>query len=222
MTSVPRPFDLLPTLLEGLGVTLMVLPGAALLALLIALLVGLCRRAPTRWLSVPAAAYIEVFRGTSALVQLFWFYYVLPYFGMQLSALPTAIVVLGLNHGAYGAEIVRGAVASIPRGQWEAAVALNMTSFQRMRYVILPQAVLRMLPPIGNLQIELLKNTALVYFISLHDLTYQGKLLQTATQRTAEIFGLTLLIYFLLALAITGSFRLLEAWLSRGRQMGGA
>ncbi len=99
---------------------------------------------PLRWLAV---AYIEVFRGTSALVQLFWLFFVLPHFGITLAPLNVAILTLGLNVGAYGAEVVRGAVSAVPRGQWEATVALNLTRMQALRRVVLPQAVVSMIPP---------------------------------------------------------------------------
>ncbi len=114
--SVVRPFDLLPDLLQGLWVTVQVYLGASVVAVGIALLAGLCRLSaalPLRW---GAVTYVEVFRGTSAVVQLFWFYYVLPLFGVHLPAMATGIVVLGLNYGAYGAEVVRGAVAAVPVG----------------------------------------------------------------------------------------------------------
>jgi polar amino acid transport system permease protein len=217
---MPAPFDLLPYLLEGVWVTIQVFAGATVFAVLAALLAGLARLAPlwpVRWL---AGTYVEVFRGTSALVQLFWFYFVLPEFGIFLEKRTVGIVVLGLNYGAFGAEIVRGAVRSIPRGQTEAAIALNLSSFDRVWRIILPQALVRMLPPWGNLQIEMLKNTALVLFIGVADLTYQSKVLQSDTQRTVEIFGLSLLLYFALALAVTAAVRGLERCARRGLQPG--
>ncbi|CFN81228.1 binding-protein-dependent transport system inner membrane protein [Bordetella pertussis] len=153
---------------------------------------------------------MEVFRGTSALVQLFWFYFVLPMFGMKLPALLVGIVVLGANAGAYGAEVVRGAILAVPAGQREAAVALNLTRARTIWRIILPQAVPAMLPPTGNLLIELLKNTALVSLITITDLTFRGQLLRSETLRTTEIFTLVLLLYFAVALVITGGIRMLE------------
>jgi polar amino acid transport system permease protein len=213
-------FDLLPPLLSGLLVTVQVFCGATVVVLVLSLVAGLARLSRWRVVRWLAVAYIEIFRGTSALVQLFWLYYVLPVLGVELSALMAGILALGLNYGAYGAELFRAAVMNIPRGQAEAGIALNMSRWQRMRHILLPQAMVRMLPPAGNLQIELLKNTALVYFISLHDLTFQGKLLQTATQRTVEIFGLILVLYFILALLIMLIVRGLERWLGRGLRAG--
>lgn len=202
--------ELAPPLLEGLAVTLEIMAGAVVLAVPLALVAGIGRLStlrPARWL---ASIYIEVFRGTSALVQLFWFYFVLPLFGVQLPAMLVGIVVLALNAGAYGAEVVRGAIRAVPPGQREAGIALNLTRGQIMRRVVLPQAVPAMLPPAGNLLIELLKNTALVSLITITDLTFRGQLLRSETLRTTEIFTLMLLLYFAVALLITAGVRLLE------------
>ncbi|MNX90064.1 Inner membrane amino-acid ABC transporter permease protein YecS [compost metagenome] len=201
---------LVPPLLEGLGVTLQIMAGAVVLAVPLALASGIGRLSPlrpVRWLS---SVYVEVFRGTSALVQLFWFYFVLPLFGVQLPAMLVGIVVLALNAGAYGAEVVRGAIRAVPPGQREAGIALNLTRAQIMRRIVVPQAIPAMLPPAGNLLIELMKNTALVSLITITDLTFRGQLLRSETLRTTEIFSLMLLMYFAVALVITAGVRMLE------------
>jgi polar amino acid transport system permease protein len=202
-------------------VTLRLTAGAALLALPVAIAAGLARLAPWRAVRWPATAYVEVFRGSSALVQLFWFYFVLPLFGLNLSAIAVGVLVLGLNTGAYGAEIVRGAILAVPRGQWEAALALNLTAWQTMRRVVLPQVLPAMLPPAGNLLIELLKNTALVSLITLTDLTFRAQTLRSETLKTETIFTLVLVMYFGAALMLTALMRGLEALLSRGLERGG-
>lgn len=202
--------ELAPPLLQGLALTLEIMAGAVVLAVPLALAAGIGRLSslrPLRWI---AAVYVEVFRGTSALVQLFWFYFVLPLFGVQLPAMLVGIVVLALNAGAYGAEVVRGAIRAVPPGQREAGIALNLTRGQIMRRIVVPQAVPAMLPPAGNLLIELLKNTALGSLITITDLTFRGQLLRSETLRTTEIFTLMLLMYFAVALLITGGVRLLE------------
>ncbi len=209
--------DLLPFLFEGLLVTLRVMVGAVLVGIPLALLAGLGRLAPWKWLSWPAAIYVETFRGTSALVQLFWAYYVLPMLGLTVSAMTAAVWVLGLNAGAYGAEVVRGAVQDVPRSQREAALALNFTPAHALRRIILPQALLAMLPPAGNLLIELLKNTALVSLITIADLTFRAQLLRAETLRTVEIFSLVLVMYFVVALGITAVVRGLERRVLRKR-----
>ena len=201
---------LVPPLLEGLVVTLEIMAGAVVLAVPLALASGIGRMSPLRPVRWLASVYVEVFRGTSALVQLFWFYFVLPLFGVQLPAMLVGIVVLALNAGAYGAEVVRGAIRAVPPGQREAGVALNLTRAQILRRIVVPQAIPAMLPPAGNLLIELMKNTALVSLITITDLTFRGQLLRSETLRTTEIFTLMLLLYFAVALLITAGVRLLE------------
>lgn len=218
---MPPPFDLLPRLIDGLWITLQLAGGGIALAIILSIAAGLGRLSripPVKWIAV---AYIEVFRGTSALVQLFWFFYVLPYFGVDLSAMMAGILVLGLNSGSYGAEVVRGTVLDVPRAQIEAATALNLTPRQTLWRVVLPQALPTMIPPFNNIFIELLKNTALVSLITLAELTYEAQLVRADTLRTAELFFLVLLLYFAVALAITGIMRLLERWAGRGMARGG-
>ncbi|MCA9857466.1 MAG: ectoine/hydroxyectoine ABC transporter permease subunit EhuC, partial [Dehalococcoidia bacterium] len=161
------------------------------------------------------------FRGTSAIVQLFWIVFALPLIGISISPFVGGIVTLGLNMGSYGSEVVRGAVRAVPRGQTEASIALNLTGFQRMRYIIFPQAAVAMLPPYGNLLIELLKASALVSLVTLSDLTFEvQKLRVNGTASTATLFTIALVMYFLIALGITGLVRAAESYLSRGLEVG--
>ena len=215
--------ELLPLLLQGAWITVKVTFFGSLLAITCALIAALARLspvAPLRWLVI---TYIEVFRGSSLLVQLFWLYFVLPLppFDVEMSAFAVAVVGLGLNIGAYGAEVLRGAIRSVHRGQHEACQALNMTSLTRMRRIILPQALLAAIPSGNNLMIELLKNTSLVSLITLSDLAFRARQLDQATLMTLEIFGLALVIYFVLAQAINFGMRQLERRLARGRMRGG-
>jgi polar amino acid transport system permease protein len=207
-------------LLRGVRITVEVGALAMAVSIVVALIVGLGRlspRRPVRWLSV---AYIEFFRGTSVLVQMFWIFFVLPAFGLSLTPFTAGVVALGLNVGAYGGELVRGAVQAVPRGQVEAAIALNMSRRLRMRRVVLPQAVVALLPPMGNLMIELLKGTALVSLITLNDLTFQAQVLRSRTGDTLTIFVLVLIMYFLMSAVITVVVRLLERRVSRGLDIG--
>lgn len=210
--------ELAPLLLEGAGITIQVAVLSWLLMLPIATAAGLA------WLSKFAAVravtvvYVEVFRGTSLLVQLFWLYFALPFVGVELPKLAAGVLAIALNYGAYGSEIVRSSIQAVPKGQWEAAVALNMTPWQRMSRVIFPQAFVRMLPPFGNLSIELLKSTSLVYFITLSDLTYQAMVLRNNyVSMTPQIWATLLVIYFALAGIVTLGFKLLERRLQAGR-----
>ncbi|WP_417766568.1 ectoine/hydroxyectoine ABC transporter permease subunit EhuC [Stappia sp.] len=189
---------------------------AALLAVAVAVAAGLMRMAPNLAVRGVATVYIEIFRGTSLLVQLYWIFFVLPLFGITLEKFTAGFVAVGMNLGAYGAELVRGAILSVPKGQWEAALALNMSPAKRMIRVILPQAVLIMLPSWGNLLIELLKGTALVALISVADLMFQVKQINGTTFLSAETFGTALIIYYVLArFMITPFMRWLERFMMR-------
>ena len=202
--------ELLPELLRGARLTLEVTALAAVVALALAFAVGLARLSRALPLRVAAMVYVEILRGTSALVQLFYLFFILPLFGIALDPMATAVIGLGLNFSAYGSEIVRGAVLAIDRGQWEAAQALDLSRLQTLRHVILPQAVLTMLPSFGNQLIELLKATSLVSLITLTDLTFAGSRLITATGRPAEIWTLVLLLYFVMAFPLSRLTRGLE------------
>jgi polar amino acid transport system permease protein len=208
----------LPLLGKGAIITIETLVLAAALTLLVAFVAGFGRLSRFSIVRGITIAYVEIFRGTSLLVQMFWLYFVLPLFGIELTPFAVGVVALGLNYGAYASEVVRSTILAISKGQTEAAIALNMTSYQRMRRVILPQAFLRMLPPFGNLSIELLKGTSLVSLITLADMTYQAMTFRSVNiYLTNEIFLILLLGYFIIALPITYAFRAVERKASLGR-----
>jgi polar amino acid transport system permease protein len=205
-----------PRLVDGALVTCAQFALATLVACSAALVAGLGRLSALWPLRTLATLYIEIFRGTSLLVQLYWIFFVLPLFGVSLPKFEAGFLSVGLNVGAYGAEIVRGAITAVPRGQWEAGYALSMSPARRMRRIILPQALVLMLPPWGNLLIELLKGTALVALIAVPDLMFVAKQINGATFRSAEAFGAALLIYYLLArLLVTPAMRGLERVMAR-------
>jgi len=177
---------------------------------------GLARAAGGRLLAGIAVVYVEIFRGTSLLVQLFWLYYALPLLGFSMDPMMTGIIGLGLNIGAYGAEVVRGAILSVPNDQHEAARALNLPRGHTLWHVVVPQAVVEMMPPFGNLAVQNLKDTALVSMITISDLTFRAQELRNLTLDSVPIYILTLLLYFAMALAVMGFMRWLEAWLRHG------
>jgi polar amino acid transport system permease protein len=194
--------DSLLLILKGLYVTVVLSVLSAALALVVAFMAGLGRLSPMATVRIGSSIYIEFFRGTSLFVQLFWAFYVLPLFGVALSPMQAAVLALGLNLGAYGAEVVRGSVLAIGAEQTEACVALNLTRYQRLRHVIIPQALPLMLPPFGNLAITMLKMTAIASLISLPDLTYQAQLVRNQTGQTFLPFAIVLAIYFALSTLI--------------------
>ncbi|MGH3629070.1 MAG: ectoine/hydroxyectoine ABC transporter permease subunit EhuC [Sciscionella sp.] len=165
-----------------------------------------------------ARVYVEGWRGTSEVVQLFWIYFVVPILvGIQLVPLWAGVIVLGLNMGAYGAEFVRGAVQSVPQAQYEGCIALNLPPPQRMRRVILPQAIPEMIPPFNNLYIQLLKATAIVSLINVHEITYLGsqRLVTNYGNQTLLIFMIMLVMYLILSVCITVIMRSLERMAGR-------
>lgn len=214
MSNVPH---ILSSILDGLVATVAAAVGGIALTVVLSLVAGLALLSPRRVVRAVARVYVEVFRGTSEVVQLFWLYFVLPVLvGFQLVPMFAGILVLGLNHGAYGAEVVRGAVRSVPKEQYEGAVALNLSPAQRMTRVILPQAFAEMLPPFNNLFIQLLKSTALLSFISAGEIAERGELLRPVFGADIGwIYGFELVLYLLLAVLITTGMRALERWAAR-------
>ncbi|MGN6145087.1 MULTISPECIES: ectoine/hydroxyectoine ABC transporter permease subunit EhuC [Phyllobacteriaceae] len=203
-------------ILQGALVTVELTLMGSVLALIMAFVAGLGRLSRFFAVRALATAYIEFFRGTSIFVQLFWVYFVLPLAGFELTPLQAGVLGLGLNVGAYGAEVVRGAVQSIGKEQYEACVALNLGRWQGMRHVILPQALLLMLPTFGNNAIELLKATSVVSLISLADMTFQANIVRSQTGNTMLPFATILILYFAMASAISWGVRTLERRMARG------
>ena len=209
--------EIFPIIMEGVWVTIKVSTAGALIALAVAVVAGSARASNSRILRTIAGIYVEIFRGTSALVQMFWIYFVLPLppFNLTLTAFQAGALALGLNVGAYMAEVVRGGINAVDHGQIEASIALNMSPMLRLRRVILPQALVRILPPVGNLLIDLLKLSALVSLITLSDMTFHAfKLRPRHFSKTPQIFTMLLLLYFILTRPITWGIR----WIENKRQ----
>lgn len=198
-------------LLPGIWITIQLTLFRAVFAAAVAFGIGIARTSRLWIVRFLTGFYVEIFRGTSALVLMFWLFFVMPLaFGYQLVSMWAAVLALGLTYGAYGSEIVRGAIASVAPAQREAAIALSFTPAQRMRRVILPQAIPEMIPPFNNLLIELLKATALVSAVSVADITFAAQLSRLATGDSLEIYAIILVLYFVLAFVLTRLMRLLE------------
>jgi len=203
-------------LVDGSIVTVLQFGLSAVLAVAVALVFGLLKLSENLIARGVAVVYIELFRGTSLLVQLYWIFFVLPLFGVTLEKFTAGFMAVGMNLGAYGAELVRGAIQSVPKGQWEAAYALSLSPVRRMWRIILPQALVIMLPGWGNLLIELLKATALVSLISVTDLMFEAKQINGTTFLSVQAFGSALIIYYIFArFLLTPSLRRLESSMAR-------
>ncbi|WP_306359069.1 amino acid ABC transporter permease [Nocardia sp. CC227C] len=219
----------LERMLAGLPFTLWATVGGIALTIVLSFTAGIALLSPRRSVRFVTRVYVEGFRGSSEVVQLFFFAVALPIFlGVALGAtaeglLLIGIMVLGLNHGAYGAEIVRGAIQSVPRGQLDASVALNLSPWQRMWRVVLPQAVVEMVPSFNTLFIQLVKGTALLSFIAAPEIfkkTDELRAVPEFSQELGLIYAIELLFYLLIAMAVTGIMRVVEMLAARrvGRQ----
>ncbi|HLS59981.1 MAG TPA: ectoine/hydroxyectoine ABC transporter permease subunit EhuC [Virgibacillus sp.] len=211
--------DIFPDLMKGLKITVTVLLASAFFGYFMAFIAGLCRLSNNIILRKFTGFYVEVFRGTSLIVQLFWLYYALPIlFDIHLgNDFWVGAIAIGLNYGAYMSEIVRGSILAVAKGQSEAATALNLSRFQRMRLIIFPQALRMMLPEFGNYLIQMLKATSLVSLIGLTDVLYYGDIARSNDLSMAPtIYLLILVFYFILALPIIWLTRKLEAYSKKG------
>ena len=204
-------------LIDGAGVTIEITLSALVLSIAFGLLVGIARLDPQKRVRYGAAtAYLSLFRGTPLLVQLFIWFYGLPHFGILLPAFFCGMVGLGMYSAAYVSEIVRGAIQSVDKGQMEAARSLGMSYRQAMFKIILPQAFIRMIPPLGNEAISLIKNSALVSLLTIHDLMHEGQKIISVTYRSLEVYLVIALIYWVMTTVTTLLLRRVELKLKAG------
>jgi polar amino acid transport system permease protein len=210
-------------LLQGAWVTVQLTIYSTILGAVAAFAFGIGKVSGNWLVKGVSICFIEIFRGTSLLVQLFWLYFALPVLGQQLGIdlrLPPVVagtLALGLNIGAYGAEVVRGAIQAVPPAQYEAAKALDFTPRQTLWRIALPQAIPEMMPSFGNLAIQNLKDTALVSLISLGDMAFRAEQIRNFTQDSVGVYTLLLFMYFGMALVLTGIMKLLERSIGRWR-----
>ncbi|MER7399557.1 ectoine/hydroxyectoine ABC transporter permease subunit EhuC [Streptomyces sp. NPDC000151] len=198
-------------LLQGVWITVQLTVFSAALAAVVAFVIGLARAHRLWIVRFLSGAYFEIFRGTSALILMFWVFFVLPIgFGWQLVPMWAAVLALGLSYGAYGSEVVRGAVNAVAPAQREAGIALSFSPAQQLRKIILPQAWPEMVPPFNNLLIELLKGTALVSIMGVADIAFGASLVRNATGQSAPVYTIILVMYFILAFLLTRGMRVVE------------
>ena len=194
--------EYLPMFLKGLGATTWLSLASLAGALFMAVMACVARLSGTRLLSIPSVIYIEVIRSTPLLAQLYFFYFGLPGLGFRLSEIQTGILALALNSGGYMAEILRAGVLSVSKGQIEAATASGFTLFQRLRYIILPQAIGVTIPALMGQMIVLVKDSALLALISVLELTRAGQLMASERFMPTEGFFTTAAFYLLIYLVL--------------------
>ncbi len=215
--------EYLPPLLQGAWVTVELTVYSTILGAVCAFAFGIGKLSRNWAIKGFSIVYIEIFRGTSLLVQLFWLYFALPIAGdliginLRLPPVAAGVLALGLNIGAYGAEVVRGAIQAVRPSQYEAAKALNFTAQQALWRIALPQAIPEMMPAFGNLAVQNLKDTALASLISLGDLAFRAEQVRNFTQDSTTVYSMILLMYFGMALVLTAIMRLLERSVGRWR-----
>lgn len=205
--------DWMPDLLHAAVTTLWVAAVSFAAALVIGAVCGVITSRKTLW-ALPVRVYVEFFRGTPLLVQIFFIYYGLPQVGIVLNEWVAAILALGLNSGAYIAEIVRGALAGIDRGQYDAAHALGLTWFQALVWVVAPQALRTATPPLVNSISSLLKDTSLLSVIAITEMMYVANEVYSKTFRAFEIYAVVALLYFAMTFAFSRLSKVLEARLA--------
>ena len=204
-------------LAHGTLVTVEVTVGAIILGCLVGLVIGLGRLEPRRRVVFGlCSAYLSVVRGTPLLVQLFIWFFGLPFFGIELPAFFCGVVGMGMYSGAYVSEVVRGAIQSIDRGQMEAARSLGMPYRLAMRTIIIPQAVIRMIPPLGNEFVAVIKNSSLVSLLTIADVMHEGQTIISVSYRSLEVYLAIAVVYFVLTNATGLALRFAERRLAVG------
>ena len=202
--------EVLPDILAAFAVTLQATLAGFVLALLLGLAWAVARMAPSRWLARGVSWLVEFVRSTPLLIQLYFLYYVLPEYGLTLSPLVIGILALGLHYSCYTAEVYRAGIEAVPRGQWEAARALNLSPQATWRRVILPQAVPPTLPVLGNYLIAMFKDTPLLAAITVMEMLQTAKLIGAQSFRYLEPLTITGAVFLVVSLAASYLVRHLE------------
>lgn len=203
--------EILPQLLEGLWVTVQASLAGFALAAIIGLLLALGRRSENQWIAQPVGAVVEFIRSTPLLVQLFFFFYVLPRYGVRLPPFVIGSIALGLHYGTYTSEVYRAGIDAVDSGQWEAAKALNFSPLRVWTGIILPQAIPPMFPALGNYLVAMFKESALLAAITVTELLQTGQTIGTRTFRYLEPITMVGALYFLISYPSSIVVRKLEA-----------
>jgi polar amino acid transport system permease protein len=208
-------WDFLPFILMGIPVTLEVTFLAMAVALPVSVILALGRGSHLAVFQWPAGFVIELFRGSSALVQLFWAFYVLPFLGINMPAIVAGVLVLGLNEGSYFSEVVRAGINAVSSSQREAALSLGFSPAYKFFRITLPQALPIMIPPFGNALVTTLKFTSLVSLVTIQDLSFRANLASTSLGKSGQVFTLVIVVYFLLSSLLAFGTKQLERLVRR-------
>lgn len=208
-------FEILPILAQASLVTIQATLLGFVLALVLGLVFALLRMAKSSWIALPVATFVEFIRSTPLLIQIFFLYFVFPEFGVSLDAFTAGVIALGLHYGTYCAEVYRAGLDNVPRGQWEASTALNLSPFHTFRDIIIPQAIPPVVPALGNYFVALFKETPLLSAIAVLELMQQAKILGSTTFRYIEPITLVGLFFLVFSLVAAALIRMVERRLNR-------
>ena len=193
-------WEVLPALLEASLVTVQATVLGMLLALVLGLAWAILRRSASPAISWLATSCVEFIRSTPLLVQIYFLFYVLPNFGLTFSPLVTGVVALGIHYSAYTAEVYRAGIDNVPKAQWEAAMALNLSRFDALKSIILPQAIPPMIPAMGNYLVSMFKETPILAAITVNELLQAAKLIGADTFRYLEPLTLVGIVFLVVSL----------------------
>jgi polar amino acid transport system permease protein len=202
--------EIAPELIGALGVTVLATILGFVLAMVLGLAWAILGRSKQTWVAIPVRWTVEFVRSTPLLVQIYFLFFVLPDFGLRLSPIVTGVLALGLHYSAYTSEVYRGAIAGVPRGQWEAALALNLGRGRMWRAVILPEAIPPAIPALGNYGIAMFKDTPLLAAISITEVLQEARLIGSETFRYLEPLTLVGLLFLILSLVASRLVHQLE------------
>ncbi len=208
-------FEILPVLAQASVVTIQATLMGFMLAAVLGLIFAILRMSDSPSISLPAAGIVEFIRSTPLLIQIFFIYFVGPEFGVTLNALTAGILALGLHYGTYCSEVYRAGIEGVPRGQWEAATALNLGAYDTFKDIIIPQAIPPVVPALGNYLVALFKETPLLSAIAVLELMQTAKILGSQTFRYTEPITLVGLFFLVMSLVSAAGIRALERHLDR-------
>jgi polar amino acid transport system permease protein len=208
-------FEILPRLARASLVTIQATILGFALAATVGLILAILRMSKSNWVSLPTAAFVEFIRSTPLLIQIFFVFFVFPEFGLTLSAMTAGVLAIGLHYGTYCSEVYRAGLANIPRGQWEASTALNLSAYHTFRDIIIPQAIPPVVPALGNYLVALFKETPLLSAIAVLELMQTAKILGSENFRYIEPITLVGLFFLLFSLITAALIRQVEGWLYR-------
>lgn len=208
-------WEILPDLLDGLWITIQATFFGIILAMILGLAFAILRRSEVRAISWPTAWVIEFIRSTPLLVQLFMLFYVLPHYGIRIDAFTTGVLALGIHYATYTSEVYRSGIEGVPRGQWEASTALNLSTMTTWSRVILPQAIPVVIPSLGNYLVAMFKEVPLLAFITVFDVLGEGKAACTRNFQCVEPYTLVGALFLIVSIPSSILVRQLEVRLAR-------